>query len=105
MALTRRYSPEHPPGERCNFGLSYEAVIPLGVGISSASLTIFTNDVDPVAADADWTVEGLQVMGRIVFATLSGGVDGKDYQLRWSATDTDQNVWPRTGLIRVAQTS
>ena len=33
------------------------------------------------------------------------GVDGKDYQLRWSATDTSGNVFPRTALLLCAQTS
>jgi len=55
MALTRRYTPEHPPGESCLFGLDYSFVIPPGVGITTASLSIFSNTVAPAAADGEWT--------------------------------------------------
>ena len=105
MPLTRRYTPEHPPGESCLFGLDYSFVIPPGVGISEGSLSIFTNVVPPVAADADWTKGAVTIRGRAVYAQLSGGVEGKDYQLRWSCTDTAGNVWPRTTLVLCAQTS
>jgi hypothetical protein len=105
MPLSRRYTPEHPPGEQCNFGLDYSFVIPPGVGISSGALAIFSNAVPPVAADADWTVGAVTVRGRAVYALLKGGIEGTDYQLRWTATDTQGNVWPRTTLILCAQTS
>jgi hypothetical protein len=105
MPLTRRFQPEHPPGESCNFGLDFSFVIPPGVGIASGSLAIFTNTVPPAAADADWTKGAVTVRGRAIYAMLSGGIEGKDYQLRWSATDTEGNVFPRTTLILVAQTS
>jgi hypothetical protein len=105
MPLSRRYSPEHPPAESCNFGLDYSFVIPPGVGIASGSLAIFTNTVPPAAADTDWTKGAVTVRGRAIYANLSGGIEGKDYQLRWSATDTEGNVFPRTTLVLVAQTS
>ena len=105
MALSRRYTPEHPPGESCLFGLDYSFVIPPGVGIASGALSIFTNTAPPVAADTDWTKGTVTVQGRTVYAQLSGGVEGKDYQLRWSATDTAGNVFPRTTLVLCAQTS
>ena len=87
MSISRRYSPEHPPGESCSFGLDYSFVIPVGVGISSGALSIFTNAANHVAADSDWTKGAVSVQGRAIYANLSGGVAGTDYQLRWSATD------------------
>jgi hypothetical protein len=105
MPLSRRYTPEHPPSEACTFGLDFSAVVPPGVGISQGRLDIFTNVVPPVAADADWTKGVVSVRGRVLYATLSGGVAGTDYLLRWTATDTDGNVWPRSGLILVGSTS
>lgn len=105
MPLSRRYTPEHPPTESCMFGMNYDAVIPLGVGIASGRLDIFTNTVPPKAADADWSKGAVMVRGRVLYATLGGGVDGTDYLLRWTATDTQGNTWPRTGLILVADTS
>jgi hypothetical protein len=105
MPLSRRYTPEHPAGESCLFGLDFSYVIPVGVGILSGQLDIFTNVVPPVVADTDWTKGTVSVQGRVLYATLSGGVSGTDYLLRWTATDTDGNVWPRTGMILVADTS
>jgi hypothetical protein len=105
MPLSRRYSPEHPPGEACNFGLDYAFVIPPGTGISSGQLDIFTNTAPPVAADADWVKGPVTVQGRTVYCHLSGGINGTDYRLRWTATDTDGNPWPRTTLVLCADTS
>lgn len=104
MPLSRRYTPEHPPGESCLFGLDYSYVIPPGVGISSGEVTIWTNTVPP-AQSSDWTIGPVNVRGRAIYATLSGGVEGKDYQIRFVAHDSDGNVWPRTTLCLCAQTS
>jgi hypothetical protein len=105
MPLSRRYTPEHPPGEACAFGLDFSFVIPPGVGIASGSLSIWKNIVPPVEDTTDWTIGAIQVRGRAVYCQLSGGVEGNDYQLRFSATDTEGNVWNRTALILCAQTS
>jgi hypothetical protein len=106
MGLTRRYTPEFAPGESCNFGMDYSYVIPLGVGIESGTLNIFSNTATPADAAADFTTIGpVTVRGRALYAPVAGGVEGKDYQLRWSATDTQGNVWPRTTLVLCAQTS
>jgi hypothetical protein len=103
--INDRYLPAHPPTESCVFGIDYSSVIPLGVGISSGTLDIFENVVPPVEAADDFTIGTVTVLGRALYATLSGGVDGTDYMLRWTATDTQGNVWPRTGLCLCAQTS
>lgn len=105
MTITRRYSPEHPPDEVCSFGLDYSPIIPVGVGVQSGSLQIFTNTANPVAADSDWTKGPVSVRGRAIYATLTGGVSGRDYQLRWTAIDTDGNVWPRTAFVLCSETS
>lgn len=105
MPISRRYSPEHPPGESCSFGLDYSFVIPVGVGISSGSLSIFTNTANPAAADADWVKGPVEVRGRAIYANLSGGLAGTDYQLRWMAQDSQGNSWPRTTLVLCAETS
>ena len=105
MPLSRRYTPEHPPGESCLFGMDYSFVLPPGIGISSGTLEIWKNTNPAVAAPSDFTVEGVQNRGRALYCRVSGGVEGTDYQLRWSATDTEGNVWPRTALVLCAQTS
>ena len=105
MPISRRYSPEHPPGESCSFGLDYSFVIPPGVGIQSGSLSIFTNTSVPAAADSDWQKGPVTVQGRAIYANLSGGVAGTDYQLRWLANDSQGNVWPRTTLVLCSETS
>jgi hypothetical protein len=105
MPLTRRYTPEHPPGESCNFGLDYSFVLPKGVGITAGSLSIWSNTVAPAPADSDWTAGPVAIQGRVIYATLTGGIEGKDYQLRWNCTDSRGNTWPRTTLVLCAQTS
>lgn len=105
MPVTRRYTPEHPPGETSLFGLDFSPIIPVGVGIKSGTLAIFTNLAVPTDASADWTIGPVMVRGRAIYASLSGGLAGLDYQLRWSATDTLGNVWPRIALILCGFTS
>ena len=102
--LSRRYMPAHPAGEQCDFAMSFDAVIPPGVGITAGALEIWTNVIPPVLS-SDFSVGPVSVIGRALYATLSGGVDGTDYQLMWTATDTEGNVWPRTGLCLCATTS
>lgn len=105
MPISRRYSPEHPPGETCSFGLDYSFVVPVGVGIESGTLAILTNTAAPADASGDWTIGPVTVRGRAIYATLSGGVSGADYQLKWTAVDTQGNAWPRTTLVLCADTS
>ena len=105
MPISRRYTPEHPPDEVCSFGLDYSFVIPVGVTIAEGALNILTNTAQPVPADSDWTVGPIEVRGRAIYATLSGGVFGTDYQLKWTAYDSAGNVWSRTTLVLCADTS
>lgn len=105
MPLSRRYTPEHPPGEACLFGLDFSYIIPPGIGIVDGAVTIMTNTVEPQDAAADWIIGPVQVRGRAIYAMLSGGLDGKDYQVRWVANDSAGNTWPRTCLVLCAQTS
>jgi hypothetical protein len=105
MPLTARYAPEKPPAEVRAFGYDFSPLIPIGVDLLSGSLAIFTNTVAPVAADGDWTKKPVYTRGRAVYAVLAGGTLGKDYQLVWTATDGRGNVWSRTALCLVSQTS
>lgn len=106
MALSRRYTPEIAPGEVCNIGMDFSFVIPPGVGISSGSVTLFTNTAAP-AQSSDMTFGTVTARGRVLYAQITAlaAALGKDYQLRWVATDSQGNVWPRTGLLLCAQTS
>jgi hypothetical protein len=104
MPLSRRYTPEHPPGESCLFGLDFSPVLPPGVGIKSGTLNIKTNTVPPGDAP-ELLASQVQVRDRVLYATLTGGYSGTDYLLTWTATDTEGNVWPRTAAILCAPTS
>lgn len=104
MPVSRRYTPEHPPGESCLFGLDFAPLIPPGVGIKSGTLTVQTN-TQPPAPTADLQAGPIQVRDRTLYATLSGGKSGTDYLLTWTATDTEGNVWPRTAAVLCAPTS
>jgi hypothetical protein len=85
--------------------MDFSAVVPPGVGIASGTLTFQTNTVPPTSS-SDFTVTIAPLAtGRALYATISGGVSGTDYQLTWTAIDTDGNVWPRTSLLLCAPTS
>lgn len=105
MPLSNRYRPEHPTGENCSFGLDFSAIIPPGVGISTGSLAVMTNTATPADASSEWTIGPVGVQGRAVWAMLSGGVAGSDYQLVWTVNDTAGNTWVRTALILCGNTS
>jgi hypothetical protein len=86
--------------------MDYSFLIPPGVGIAAATLEIWTNTPGDVQPSSDWEIIGpVRWEGRTVFARLTGGIEGTDYQLRWIVTDTRGNRWPRTGLVLCAQTS
>ena len=104
MPLSRRYTPEWAPGESSLIGLDFSFIIPPGVGITSGLLSIWTNTVAP-AISSDFTIGSVGVRGRAIYARLSGGVDGTDYQVRWTVTDTDGDVWPRLAFCLVSETS
>ena len=105
--LDNRYLPSKPPNEISIFGLDFSDVIPLGVGIASGVLDIFLNvAIDPLPpADTDFNKGAVQVTGRALRATLGVGKPETDYILRWTATDTQGNVWPRSALLLVGITS
>ena len=105
MPLSRRFTPEHPPGESCNFGIDFSFIVPVGVGLASGTLAILTNTAAPIDASADWTIGPVTVRGRALYAMLAGGVAGTDYQLEFTAVDTAGNKWPRTALVLCANTS
>jgi len=95
---TRRYVPAWAANESDPVGLNMAMILVPGVGISSGSLTIWTNTAVP-AQSTDFVIGTPVIEGRVVYASLSGGVQGRDYQLRWVITDTQGNVWPRVALL------
>lgn len=104
MPLSARYYPEKPPKETCNFGMDFSFIIPPGVAIESGTLTVWVNSANPVES-SDWTIGAVVARGRALYAQLTGGLAGVDYQLRWTAVDSLGNVWPRTALVLCAETS
>jgi hypothetical protein len=85
--------------------MDFSPILAPGAGVSRGTLEIFTNTASPVPADQDWQVGEVVVYGRALYAVLGGGSPGIDYQLQWTAYDTDGNQWPRTGLVLCAPTS
>jgi hypothetical protein len=105
MSITRRYTPNFAPGEASVIGMDFSYVVPPGVGIVSGTLHFFNNLAVPIAADSDFNITPVSVLGRVLYAGISGGTEGKDYRVLWTATDTTGAVWPRTALMSCAPTS
>jgi hypothetical protein len=103
--MSGRFTPKKPPAELAWFALDFMRVVGRGVGLAAVAVHAWTNTVMPVLADSDWTIGAPLIEGRIAYTQLGGGVDGSDYQLRFTVTDTDGNVFERTGLILVSETS
>ena len=104
MALNDRYMPPLGPGEVCTLGLDLSAILPPGLGISSASVSAVTN-TNPVGAAPSVSFGVVGFRGRRCWATVSGQAEGTDYQCRWVVTDSAGNIWPRTILMLCAETS
>lgn len=104
MPLTRRYSPEHSPGDSCLYGIDMSLVLPPGAFISLGSVAVLSNTFVPTPAP-EWAVGPVQIQGSVIFARLSGGTEGSDYQIRWNVQDSDGNVWNRTALVLCSLTS
>ena len=122
MPLSRRYSPEWPPGEKCAIGMDFSNVIPPGVGIAIAALFVLANQPAIVDKSTDFTSSTFvppnpaigdtagyfqaNILGSTVYIPdLKGGVAATDYQFDWEVTDTDGNIWLRTALLLCAITS
>lgn len=104
MSLANRYTPSHPAGSTATYGFDYSPILEPGSTIASASLAVEYNTAPP-APQGDFTVAALLIAGRRLYAALSGGTAGRDYRVTWVATDDAGNSWPRTVLLRCAQTS
>jgi hypothetical protein len=105
VGLARRYEPEFAPGESCLIGLDMSPILAPGVGIASGTLAVFTNAAVPAPASGDFVIGPVAVEGRVLYATISGGREGQDYQIRWTCVDDGGNVWPRTVLMLCSPTS
>lgn len=104
MPLTRRYEPPHRTGPRA-YGMDYSSVIPWGMTITSAALTIWSNTQPPLDASADFSTPTIYTRGRQAFAIINGGVVGKDYLLQWSVNDNRGGVWDRAATLLCSYTS
>lgn len=104
MAISDRYNPPHPPNEQCVVALDLSPILPPGVGLVSASVSAFTN-TNPANPTADLTFGPVSVQGRRCYTTLTGGTEGTDYIVQWTATDSLGNVWPRSCYLLCARTS
>lgn len=85
--------------------MDFSLLLPMGVGIGQADLKIFNNTFLSPDVSVDWIIDPVTISGRQVWTRLQGGVDGQDYQLRWSVTDTDGQVFPKTALVLCSQTN
>ena len=93
------------PADDAQLWMDFSALIPKGVGITSATLQFFSNTVPP-AATSDFTTSGaILIDDRAVYTQVQGGVNGKDYQLLWTVNTSDDNVWKRTVLLLCANTT
>ena len=105
MPISRRYTPAWAPGEGALIGMDFSFVIPPGVGIVSGTLHFFNNIAVPLNRDADFVIGPIGILGRILYTSLGGGVEGIDYQVLWTATDSLGLDYPRTALMLCAPTS
>jgi hypothetical protein len=104
MALGTRYTPSHPPGDSIAYALDLSPILPRGVGLTSASLTIVRN-TNPTAPAPEWNQQPCQIRGRRVYCQIEGGAAGMDYQLRWAFGDNQGQAWQRTVLLACAPTA
>jgi hypothetical protein len=97
----RRYAPNWGPGDRAVVGIDMSALIPSASGIVTSSLAIGRNTMS-YPPSSDFAASPPSVIGRAAYGEISGGFSGIDYALTWTITDTDGNVWNRTGLLLCA---
>jgi hypothetical protein len=103
MPLSRRYHPEIAPGEESIFGMDFSPLIPVGVGIQSGTL-----HVTRIGGEVTGITHGeVSWYDRTLYATVTADPtsSGFDYELTWTATDTDGNIFPRTARLLCAPTS
>lgn len=109
MPLTRRYTPEIHPGESCVIGMSYEYVIPPGVGIATGEVFAFFNQQTQAGAvpSSILFLGPVSIRGRILACDIIAQPEANalDFQIQWIATDTNGDVWPRTALLLCSVTS
>jgi hypothetical protein len=109
MPLSRRYTPEIHPSESSVIGMSFEYIIPPGVGIASASVFVLYNQVSSPGPAADTLIllGKVQIRGRVLYAPITATPEAEalDFQIQWNANDTQGNVWWRTALLLCSVTS
>lgn len=104
MAISRRYMPSWPPGEAAFIGMDFADVIPPGVALASAELSIVINR-SPPQGQTDFAQAQPITLQRQAWCSISGGAEGQDYQCRWTVSDSRGHTWNRTALLLCAETS
>lgn len=104
MALSRRYQPSWPSAESGFIGMDFSDVVPPGVALLSATLSITTN-TSPSLPQTDFIQQPAVTEARQAWCTITGGATGVDYQCRWTVLDSTQHTWIRTALLLCAETS
>lgn len=104
MALSRRYMPSWPPGERGYIGMDFSDVIPPGQALITGTMTIVTN-TNPTEPQTDFEQTEVTLEGRQAWCLLEGGAVGTDYQVRWVVGDSVDHAWHRTALLLCAESS
>jgi hypothetical protein len=100
-----RYSPSIPVNEAYEIWMDFSQVIPRHVGIATAWVGAWTNTVTPQTT-TDFVFGTVEIVdGRQVRASITGGKDSDDYQIRWTVTDTRGNVFVRTALLLCSNTT
>jgi len=103
MSVSNRYL-TWPPNEQGFVGYDFSPVIPPGVALANATLTIVTN-TNPPLPQTDFTQQPVTIISRQCWCSIAGGAEGTDYQLRFTASDTAGHVWNRTATMLCAEHS
>lgn len=118
---SQRYRPPMAPGERSPVGMDFSNIVPVGVGIASCTLQIFTNTVPPVETDAGFegsltadfaTImtfgqpQQINIEDRFCWVWLNAlDQTATDYQFLFEALDNSNAAWTRTALLLCTVTS
>jgi hypothetical protein len=103
----RRYYPSHAT-EKTMYGIDFSTLLPLGVGITDAWVTVYknlnpwvwVNDTYGTTSTPDeLAVSDLLIRGRRVYVAVWNGVPGTDYVILWNISDTLTNDWQQATYV------
>jgi hypothetical protein len=90
--------------------MDFSPVMPPGFGlvpgqVTEINMAVFTNTNPPQSADADFTMQPVEITGRQAWVFMTGGVAGRDYRLEWVVWDNQGHNWIRSALMLCADTA